>query len=229
MPRKHYWPNSLSDQLVLMANFLVKIPVYGAGLGLTPAQVTAAEALCEAFIGAVQSTEQCKTTMQAMTQWRDDILYGEGGPSATPQAPVFPVVGATLYPEGVVKSFMKLRDQIVAAPGYTQAIGEDLGVVGPETSKPAPESVIPVLKAETSTGYWVSVSGSMQGMDALKVEYSRNGSDFTTVAFLTNTPQGFQIDPQTPNQPEKGFIRAKFIKKSEEVGQYSANYPVTLS
>jgi hypothetical protein len=138
-------------------------------------------------------------------------------------------VGATLYPEGVVKRFMKLRDQIVAAPGFTTAIGEDLGVIGAETSKPAPESVIPVLKAETSTGYWVNLAGSMQGMDALKVEYSRNGSDFTTVAFLTNTPQGIQITPQTPNQPEKGFIRAKFIKKSEEVGQYSANYPVTLS
>ena len=229
MARKFYWPTSIAEQLILMANFLVKIPVYGATVGLTPAQVTAAEALCEAFIGAVQSTEQSKTTMQAMTQWRDGILYGEESSSATPQAPVFPVVGATLYPEGVVKRFMKLRDQIVAAPGFTTAIGEDLGVIGAETSKPAPESVIPVLKAETSTGYWVNLAGSMQGMDALKVEYSRNGSDFTTVAFLTNTPQGIQITPQTPNQPEKGFIRAKFIKKSEEVGQYSANYPVTLS
>ena len=125
---------------------------------------------------------------------------------------------------------MKLRDQIVAAPGYTLAIGEDLGIVGPETSKPAPDSLVPELTAKTSTGYWVNLSGSMKGMDALRVEYSRDGSEtFQTVAFLTNTPSGFQISPQTPNQPEKGVIRAVYIKKSEEVGQYSANYPVTLS
>ena len=176
-----------------------------------------------------QSTEQCKTTMQALTQWRDDILYGDGSSLTPPQAPVFPVMGATTYPEGSVKSFIRLRDQIVASPTYTSAIGEDLGVVGPEVSKPAPGSVVPMLKAQSSAGYWVNLSGSMQGMDALKVEYSRNGSDFTTVAFLTNTPQGFQVTPTNPGVPEKGFVRAVFIKKSEEVGQYSANYPVTLS
>lgn len=229
MARKFWWPGAMPEQLVLVQNFLAKIPTYGTGLGMTAAQVTAAEGLCSAFIGAVQATDQAKTTMQAMTQWRDEILYGEGAPFTPPQAPVFPVVGATTYPVGVVKQFMKLRDRIVAAPGYTMAIGEDLGLVGAETTKPAPASVVPELSASTSTGYRVDLTGSMKGMDALRVEYSKNGSDFTTVAFLTNTPMGFQITPTNPNQPEKGFIRAIFIKKSEQVGQYSANYPVTLS
>lgn len=230
MARKPYWPGSMADQMLLVQNFLTKIPGYGTVLGLTPAQVTAAEALCEAFIGAVQATDLSKTSMQAMTQWRDEILNGDPDSSATPQAPVFAVVGPVTYPTGVVKRFARLRDQIVAAPGYTQAIGEDLGIVGAETSRPAPGSIVPELRAETSTGYWVNLSGSMQGMDALKVEYSRDGgANFTTVTFLTNTPGGFQITPQNPNLPEKGMVRAIFVKRNEEIGQYSANYPVTVS
>ena len=229
MARKFWWPKALPAQLVLMQNFSVKIGGYATALGMTPAEITAAEGLCEAFIGAVNSTEQCKSTMQAMTQWCDAILYGDASSFSTPPAPVFPVVGVVTYPMSVVKSFTKLRDQIVAATGYTNAIGEDLGIVGAEASSPALDSLVPELKTETSTGYWVSVTGSMRGMDALKVEYSRNGSEFTTVTFLTNTPGGFQITPATPAQPEKGFIRAVFIRKNEEVGSYSANYPVTVS
>jgi hypothetical protein len=89
--------------------------------------------------------------------------------------------------------------------------------------------VTPNLKTATSTGYWVNLSGSMQGMDALRVEYAPKGGAFKTVAFLTNTPGGFQITPLAAGQPETGHIRAVFIKKNAEFGNYSADYPVTLS
>lgn len=230
MARKFWWPTSMPEQVVLMQNFSVKISGYATVLGMTSAQVSDAQALCSAFMGAFNSTEQCRATMAAMTQWRDEVFYGEPMGQPAPAAPVFPIVGTTMYTRGTVKQFFELRDRIVAAPGYTQAIGEDLGIVGPEVSRPAPGAVMPDLRAETSTGYWVNLSGSMQGMDALRVEYSRDGgANFTTVAFLTNTPGGFQVTPQNPNQPEKGVVRAIYIKRNEEIGRYSANYPVTLS
>ena len=69
----------------------------------------------------------------------------------------------------------------------------------------------------------------MQGMDALRVEYAPNDGQFTNVAFLTNTPGGFQITPQTPGQPEAGRIRCVYIKRNAEFGNYSADYPVTVS
>ena len=78
-------------------------------------------------------------------------------------------------------------------------------------------------------GNTVNIAGSMQGMDALRVEYQPVGGKFATVAFLTKTPGGFQITPTNPNQPENGFIRAVFIKKNEEYGSFSPNYPVTIS
>lgn len=230
MARKFWWPGTMSDQAVLMQNFSVKISGYATVLGLTPVQVTAAQGLCTAFVESFNSTEQCRATMAALTQWRDEVFNGQPEGQPIPPAPVFPVIGNVEYTRGVVKQFFELRDRIVAAAGYTQAIGEDLGIVGAEVSRPAPGSVMPELRATTSTGYWVNLAGSMQGMDALKVEYSRDGgNNFTTVAFLTNTPGGFQITPATPNQPEKGVVRAIYMKRNGEIGRYSANYPVTVS
>jgi hypothetical protein len=228
MARKYWLPHALPQQMVLVRNFRAKIESYSAALGLSAADVAEALALCDAFVGAIELTEQCRTTMIAMTAWRDEIIFGspEGAPASLP--PVFPVAAVTADARGVLKQFMRLRDRVVSAPGYTTAIGEDLGIVGPEISRPAAASVTPNLKAVASTGNWVNLTGSMQGMDALRVEYSRDGQNFQTVAFLTTTPGGFQITPTHPNQPEKGVIRAVYIRKNEQVGNFSPSYPVTL-
>lgn len=219
----------MPGQLVVVRNFKAKIANYATLLGLSPAQVTAADALCDAFIGSVEAVEQWRQTMVAATRWRDDVLNGTPEGQPAPPAPVFPVVGATNYTNGVVTAFFRLRDQILLAPGYTIQIGEDLGLVGTEIMPIPPDAVTPTLKPVTSAGYWVNLNGSMQGMDALRVEYSSDGAQFTTVAFLTKTPGGFQITPKQANQPESGVLRGVFIKKNVEYGNYSANYPITIS
>ncbi len=229
MPKKSWWPTSLAEQLVLMTNFQLKIGNYETVLPLTAAQVTAAEALCQAFIGAFNSTEAAKQTMLAMTQWRTEVFYGEPEGKPAPAAPVFPVVGAITYTTGVVTQFFALRDLIVASPGYTEAIGEDLGIVSTQ-SAPAlnPATTAPVFKTVSVSGNNVTVTGSMQGFDAMRVEYAPKNGSFRTVAFLTNTPGGFQITTTTPNTPETGHIRAVYIKKNAEFGNFSADYPVTV-
>jgi hypothetical protein len=42
-------------------------------------------------------------------------------------------------------------------------------------------------------------------------------------------PGSIQISPAQANQPESGQFRAIFIKKNEEFGNYSPNYPVVLA
>lgn len=230
MAKKPWWPTSMPEQMMLVQNFSAKIGGYAAVLGLTPADIAAAQELCGGILGAYSLAESCRLTMQAMTQWRDSVFSGEPVGADAPAPPVFPVGGTPAYKSGSVKLFFAFRDRILSSPGYTAAIGGDLGLVGAEAGKVIMDLMVPELKATTTTGYRVNLSGSMQGMDALRVEYSHDGgASFQTVAFLTNTPGGFQISPQVANQPEKGVIRAVYIRKNEQVGSFSANYPVTLS
>lgn len=229
MARKFWWPGQMSAQVSLMSNFRSKITGYATALSMTPEETASAIGLCDAFIAAYNLADQSKATMQAMTQWRD--LVFEGGPegSPAPNPPVFPEGMDITYTRGVVKQFVELRDRLITAKGYTEAIGEDLQIIGPEMGKIAPDLVQPDLKTKTSAGYYISLSGSMQGMDGMRVEYAPKGGTFATVAFLTNTPGGFSITPAVPGEPESGQVRAVFIKKNEDYGNFSANYPVTVS
>jgi len=195
---------------------------------MTPEEVAAAIALCDTFIAAYNLADQSKATMQAMTQWRDLIFNGDPVGTSAPNPPVFPEGNDITYTRGVVAEFFELRDRLVVAKGYTDAIGEDLGIIGSETNNVVPDNVQPELKTKTAQGYQVNLSGSMQGMDALRVEYAPKGGNFAPVAFLTNTPGSFTVIPAVPGEPESGHIRAVFIKKNEEFGSYSADYPVTL-
>ncbi len=229
MARKPWWATTLAEQAAQMLNFSSKIGGYATPLLMTPAQVTAAQNLCATFINAVNFCEGARASMQAATQWREMIFFGEPTGGAAPPTPNFPDGGDFGFSLGVVTQFFALREQIVANNKYTLAMGEDLGIVGAEVTPTAPVNVTPSLKASVSMGNTVNLTGSMQGMDALRVEYAPKGGEFSTVAFLTKTPGGFQITPTNPSGAETGFVRAVFIKKNEQFGNFSPNYPVTVS
>ena len=163
--------------------------------------------------------------MQALTQWRDELFYGISNGAPADAAPVFPVVPAISTEDGLVTEFVKFRDMILTLPGYTQAIGEDLGIIGAETKEKDPALVAPQLKSVTTQGFSVQIKGSMQGFDAMRVEYAPKGGEFAPVAFLTNTPATVNIPAGTP---QTGHIRTVYIKKNEDFGNYSADYPVVL-
>ena len=229
MARKPYWPGTLADQVSALQNFATKIAGYQTQLSWTAAQVTAAINLCTAFIVAYNFAEASRMTMQGATKWRDLVFYGGPTGGTIPSPPMFPIGELPAATRGVVTQFFALRDQIVAHSGYTLAMGEDLGIVGAEVSPLGPTDMTPQLKVSVSSGNTINVIGSMQGMDALRVEYQPNGGKFVTIAFLTKTPGGFQLTPTNPNQPENGMIRCVFIKKNAEFGNFSPNYPVTVS
>ncbi len=140
-------------------------------------------------------------------------------------APIFPVVPVISTEAGLVTEFVKFRDMILTLPGYTQAIGEDLGIIGAEIKEKAADDVVPVLKSVTASGFSVQIKGSMQGFDAMRVEYAPKGGEFAPVAFLTNTPATFSIPGGTP---QSGHIRTVYIRRNEDFGNYSADYPVVL-
>lgn len=229
MRRKYWWPGTMSEQIVLVRNFREQIGGFASVLGLNAGQIAAIEAVCDAIIEGFSVTEQCKQTMKAMVAWREDLFYSAATDQPVPAPPQFAIFSAPPVTKGVVDQFFQFRDMVIASPGYSQTVGQALGIIGSQQSRPAPEETSPSVKPVTSTGCWINIVGSMQGMDAMRIEYAPQGGDFKTVAFLTTTPAGFQITPEVPNKPEAGTIRAIFLQKNAEYGRYSANYPVVIA
>jgi len=229
MARAYWWSAKLSDQALLCQNFVSKIGGYATALGWTTAQVNAAIALVQMIIDAINTANQCRATMQAVTNWRDIVLYGEPKGGSGPAAPVFPVIDGDDFKCGAVDQFFDLRDRIVANAGYTLAMGEDLGLVGPEQQSLIPADTAPELKTVSTSSNYVTITGSMQGMPVMRVEYAAKGQTYSSVAIVTNLPATIQIPMADPDVPQVGTIRSIFIQKNADFGHYSPNYDVTLA
>ncbi|MEP7214409.1 MAG: hypothetical protein ABI791_15135, partial [Acidobacteriota bacterium] len=179
MARRFWWPGTISAQVMLVENFAAKFGNYATTLGMLPADVTLATDLCETFVAACNGVDQSRATMMALTQWRDELFYGEPVGGVAPPAPGFPGVTVATPTLGTVTQFFALRDRIVTAPKYTTAIGEDLGIIGSEiTPKPIAE-VAPEIKTTVSAGYRVNIAGSLQGNDAMRIEYAPKGGTYS--------------------------------------------------
>lgn len=228
--KREWFPNNRAAQMVMFTNIKAKIGGYAAILPLTAAQVGRIEAICDVFTAVYNFTEQTRATGTSITEWQDNVFTGSPAGDIAPDPPPFPSFAKpTGFTIGIFEEFRDLRDKIIEADGYTDAIGEDLMLVAPEADDVIEDALIPEIGVQTSIGYKVQVTGSLQGTDAMKFYYRRKGGEFVAVGFLTKLPGEFPIPPQTAGTAESGEIYAVFVKDNEEIGQRSLLHSITLS
>jgi len=228
MGRRYWWPGALPEQVTLLQNFAAKIVGYKDQLEWTDTQAEKAFDLSNSIISAINVASQCRATMQAVTNWREIVMYGEPKGSPVGMAPLFPVIDGAAFVCGMVDQFFDLRDQIVANAGYTLAMGEDLGIVGPEIPGKIPSETAPDLRTVSTSSNVITITGSMQGLPVMRVEYAEKGQTYSSVAIVTNLPATIEV-PMVDDTPQVGTIRSIFVKNNADFGNYSPNYDVTLT
>jgi hypothetical protein len=228
-----WFPRNSSKQLDMFTNIKAKIAGYQAILPLTAAQIDRIILICDTFITVYNFVEQTRATLKQLTEWRDLIFTADGGVQGevAPKAPTF---NAVTLPDdafvGIFQEFRELREAVVSAENYNPGIGEDLMIVAPESDELNLNELVAAVKLTPLPGYKVRVEGSLQGMDAMRLDYQPKGaSAWTPVAFLTKLPAEFVVAPQTPGAAETGVVRAVLLEKNEEVGNFSPLYPITIS
>jgi hypothetical protein len=169
----------------------------------------------------------------ALTNHRRVMSRGAVG-EATPALPPALVLTPPITTDPVTPGIWQRNNEDVRrvreAPAYTDETGGLLGIIPIVQEAPTEETTQLSLKVSTALNYHVKVAGNMLGFDALRIDYQRNGSTaWTLAAYITKLPAEFQITPATPGQPEQGRIRGVYIKDNQEFGQYSPEYPITVS
>ena len=199
---KDWLATRLADQVVQLQNLGDKINTYKTVLALTLAQVADIQALCGLFVAVNTFTEQARATTLSLGQWRDHIYKGTPQGSPASAAPVFPTY--TLPADstiGILQQIRAYRDIILASPGYTDAIGEDLMIVatgGPIDIVDLP----PTLKVQTGSGYEVTIAGPMHGNDAMRIEWQPSGSEeWILVGFSPARPAPSSSPRRRPANP----------------------------
>ncbi|MFI5218502.1 MAG: hypothetical protein ACHQNT_03355 [Bacteroidia bacterium] len=196
MSKKYYLPRSENDLVNWLKNYKLKLATHGATLGLTAAEITAQQNLCDAMIAEIELNFQVQRDAQEQTAVKDARLNTD-----------LPLVQQRV-------ANMKTNSN------YTTAIGEDLGVIGDETRFDQ-VNYKPEFKAQTFPGQ-VKLDFAKKGVQGIKF-FSRNKGApvWEFLALDTRTPYVDTRPLADPSKPETREYMGVGVINDEQVGQQS--------
>lgn len=220
MPLQYYLPRTLAELAIWFANWAAKLQVYGTGLGASAAEKAQATLDATNVLVIANSLAGYRTFLQNWTEFKDLMIFapiGTGVP-VVPTPPAAPIFGiGTLA--AIVARTQLLNERLRSSGGYTVAIGEDLGIVGPavvELTKP--ENVT----AKAQPGSDVRIGYQKGGFAGVAIYRKRgNETQFTLLAIDTNTPYMDTSEPLVAGQPETRTYRLRLYDGDAETGDYS--------
>ncbi len=221
MLRQPYYPRPMGERAEWHTNFATKLPGYAAPLTLLQAEedngvadnLTLAFGLGGWIVAIREHSTSCTSSL-------DTLSFGTGSanyvfPEAQlPPLPTLPA-GITGVKPGALQRTFDLVGIIKRKPGYTEAIGLDLGIVGPEAPPPPPPGGVPpprifLTAIPGQTFEYARVKFYKDGHEYVVIECRRGNGDFEELVQSNKSPY---IDDRAlllPNQAEVREYRARF-------------------
>lgn len=235
--KQRYYPPRAAAQVQWLTNFWLKLLVHGPAVDLTPDVINKRVADARwlayaigAWIGTIRTFGKSATAALEDVRFGDDS--GEPGlpvltlPALPPSEGTVPAV--VPQPPGALNRIFAVVQQIKEATGYTDAIGADLGLIGPEESPPDLTLIQPDLGISIS-GNKVLIDWGWEGyerfVDQCEIQVDR-GAGWTLLTIDT-TPGCVDSHPH-PATPTKWSYRAIYRVDDEPIGQWSPVRSVLL-
>ena len=233
MKRNPFWPVRVADQVTLLVKFSNKLSTYAATLGLTPAQSSTAIAdalwlvyVLQSWLPAVRSF-----SLQA-TDAATDAATGDG--SAVQVLPPFDVPalpsGGTPVNTGALTRLFAVFQAIKSSPGFTDLIGDALGLLGTTQSGPDYATLAPTLKLTvipTGVNVGWGFAGFAAFLDMIELQVDRNdGKGYVLLAYDT-TPGYLDTCPR-PATLTKWKYKGIYRVNDQQVGNWSPEVSVSV-
>ena len=128
-----------------------------------------------------------------------------------------------------VTEIRRASKNLKTRPGYTEAMGDELGINGPEAPDIDTVNIKPILKGST-VGETAVVDFELKGTDGLQLR-SRRGSEteFTFLGTDTHPPYDDTRPKLDPALPEKREYIGYYILDDEIIGQPSDVLTITVA
>ncbi len=220
-------PKRIGDRLIWLGNAEGKIGVHVGTAGIVAADQTFLTRALAAFSWTVARSENLKTATEQMNQYKTILMDGPGiAPmGAFPAAPTFPAAPANVMDSDIFGQIVALMERIRNTVGFTEEIGQDLGIMGPGTTPELgdPEFVLIALPNSEIRIEWVKGISS-----GVLVESQRAGeTTWTLLGTDTNSPYIDGRDALAAGQPEVRRYRLRYLDGDDPVGNYSAVQTIT--
>jgi hypothetical protein len=218
MAKSYYLPSDDAGRLAWLNNFAAKLSSYSAALGLSAGDVTSVTNDAAFFAYALNAQQQVAAYAQQWTTYKNSAR--DGSAPALGLAPVAPNLGVapTAVAPGIINRVKAIVARIKVAPGYTDAIGQALGVIGADQTVDV-TTLKPVITATLDAGQ-VDIGWTKQGMDGIEIQVDR-GTGFAFLAIDT-IPNYTDTQPMpAAGQSALWKYKAIYIQADQRVGQWS--------
>ena len=231
MKRTNYYPSRIGDQVNWLDNYGIKLPIYGATLGVIAGDITASvndakygNYVLGTWLSAVRNFSP--STTDAV----DDVLTGAGTVAMvlpTFTAPALPA-GVTAALPGTLNRIFALIAKMKLSSAMTEAIATDLGIVGSEaTEKAVPKFITEMLQG---TGcQCVKHTFYKYNHMGVYVEGRRGTGAWEFLAIDTESPYVDERPLLVAGTPEVREYRMRFWDKGTPNGDWTDVVKVTVS
>ncbi len=224
MASREFVPSNDAALAAWLLHFASKIDTHAPAVSVSAADVAALKADAAMVDWTVKVLPSLRASSQQFTAFKDDLLNGQtgGAPDAAPAAPAFSQPPAAV-PTGAIPRTRALAQRIKKSPGYTDAIGRDLGIIAPaaaaldddDASKPTFRAT-PLPHSEIRLDW---VKGRHSGV---VIQGKRAGdTDWVDLGKDNYSPYVDGRSALTVSTTETRQYRMRYLDKDDEVGEWS--------
>jgi hypothetical protein len=218
MAKQYFLPPGEARRRAWLNNFSGKMPTYAPVVGVTPDEVKQLAADDLFFNYVCDAHSQHTKTTRDWTAFKHQAAHGY----ALGDVPVTPDPGTPppVVPPDIFGRACTLALRIKNHPNYTEAIGQDLGIIGPEVIID-PSSMKPVLYLSLNAGH-PHIGWAKQGMDSLELwRDCGDGKGFVQLNITTNTDYADNSPMPAPGVSAVWKYKAIYRLNDQQVGQWS--------
>ncbi len=214
------FPEKAAEQNSLFQNWKLKLPLYQTQLGLSAADIARQAADADIFNYILNYKTYLKDSVSAYSSWQRSMLKGDVNASPTP--PVFePVTLPEAHFGGILVRGRQLDQRMKKAAGFTEQIGEDLGMVEFPTP-PSPESFTAKITLTAMMNGNVSAKFVKRHFQAIRLEWKlASETEWRYAGIFTASPAIHPAEGDARFVPQIRQYRGIMINKNVAVGHYS--------
>ena len=224
-----WYPNGMDARSAWHQNYADNLAVLQAKYNLTVAQVAQAVEDNTWMQFWVQARHSLSALSQQLTKYFNDIAGDD--PTLDPPAVISIVIsgGPDEPPPGIEFRTREIARQIKGHSAYSEADGELLGIVSPESEPANLGEMSAAFTVKSMPNFAVETKFKKNGADAMRFEFRRKGGQWQPAGYLVASPGTFTIAPAEAGVAEQIELRGIMVRKNEDVGSFSDFVPAFIA
>lgn len=217
MAKSYYMPKDDNGKMALLDLLATRLPIYADTLDIREADITSLQADAAAFRYMMNAYNIIQGNARQWTAFKNLQRDGGSGSGAFPAAANLPAPVPTVLP-GIIPRVTALIARIKTARNYTEAIGQDLNIVG-STQIIDPNSWKPIIDITIKAGRPV-IQWTKGDADSIEIWADRGDDKGLSFHTITTDPNFIDSSP-TPGNSALWKYKAIYRLRDEQVGSWS--------